>query len=104
MEMAVSAARAKLADVVDRARVGREPVYLTRRGRRVAAVIDSDQLDRLLAAGPAGTAAARREPPVNAERERALTAMVRQNGALVDQSIPPLLDVHAFYEAREPRL
>lgn len=49
-EVSVSDARARLADVVDAARVGHEPVYLTRRGQRVAAVIDADDLDRLIAA------------------------------------------------------
>jgi prevent-host-death family protein len=49
-ELTVSAARARLADVVDAARVGHDPVYLTRRGQRVAAVIDADDLDRLIAA------------------------------------------------------
>lgn len=49
-EMSVSDARARLADVVDAARVGHDPVYLTRRGRRVAAVIAADDLDRLIAA------------------------------------------------------
>ena len=49
-DMTVSDARARLADVVDAARVGHDPVYLTRRGQRVAAVIDSDDLDRLIAA------------------------------------------------------
>jgi len=49
-EMTVSDARARLADVVDEARVGHDPVYLTRRGQRVAAVIDADDLDRLVAA------------------------------------------------------
>jgi antitoxin Phd len=49
-EMTVSEARARLADVVDAARVGHDPVYLTRRGRRVAAVIDANDLDRLIAA------------------------------------------------------
>lgn len=49
-EVTVSDARARLADVVDAARVGHEPVYLTRRGRRVAAVIDADDLDRLVEA------------------------------------------------------
>ena len=48
--MTVSDARARLADVVDSARVGHNPVYLTRRGQRVAAVIDSEDLDRLIAA------------------------------------------------------
>ena len=41
-------ARARLADVVDEARVEHDPVFLTRRGRRVAAVIDADDLQRLL--------------------------------------------------------
>ncbi len=49
-EITVSAARARLADVVDAARVAHNPVYLTRRGQRVAAVIDADDLDRLIAA------------------------------------------------------
>ena len=49
-DMTVSDARARLADVVDAARVGHDPVYLTRRGQRVAAVIDSGDLDRLIAA------------------------------------------------------
>lgn len=49
-EMTVSDARARLADVVDAARVRHDPVYLTRRGQRVAAVIDADDLDRLITA------------------------------------------------------
>ena len=49
-DMTVSDARARLADVVDAARVGHNPVYLTRRGQRVAAIIDSEDLDRLIAA------------------------------------------------------
>lgn len=49
-EMTVSEARARLADVVDEARVTHDPVFLTRRGRRVAAVIDAEQLDRLIEA------------------------------------------------------
>lgn len=48
--MTVSDARARLADVVDAARVQHEPVYLTRRGQRVAAIIDADELDALIAA------------------------------------------------------
>ena len=48
--MTVSDARARLANVVDAARVGHDPVYLTRRGHRVAAVIDADDLDLLIAA------------------------------------------------------
>lgn len=49
-DVTVSEARARLADVVDAARVDHDPVYLTRRGQRVAAVIDSGDLDRLIAA------------------------------------------------------
>jgi prevent-host-death family protein len=49
-EVPVSDARARLAEVVDEARVRHDPVYLTRRGRRVAAVIDADDLDSLIAA------------------------------------------------------
>lgn len=49
-EMSVTEARARLADVVDEARVAHDPVFLTRRGRRVAAVIDADDLQRLIEA------------------------------------------------------
>ncbi len=46
--VSVSEARSNLADVIDRAVSNHEPVYLARRGRRVAAVIDADDLDRLI--------------------------------------------------------
>ena len=49
-EIPVSDARARLAEVVDSARVAHDPIYLTRRGRRVAAVVDADDLDRLIEA------------------------------------------------------
>ena len=48
--MSLSDARARLADVVDSARVDHDPVFLTRRGRRVAAVIAAEDLDRLIEA------------------------------------------------------
>ena len=48
-EMTVSVARERLAQVVDDARISREPVYLSRHGRRVAAVVDADQLAQLVA-------------------------------------------------------
>jgi len=47
-ETTVTEARARLADVVDEARVAHDPVFLTRRGRRVAAVIDAEDLERLI--------------------------------------------------------
>lgn len=45
----ISDARTQLAAIVDQTRARHEPVYVTRRGRRVAAVIDADDLDRILA-------------------------------------------------------
>lgn len=47
-EMTVTEARARLADVVDQARVEHDPVFLTRRGRRVAAIVDADHLEQLI--------------------------------------------------------
>lgn len=44
----MSSARSQLASIVDLARREHRPVYLSRRGRRVAAVIDADDLDRIL--------------------------------------------------------
>jgi prevent-host-death family protein len=49
-ERTVTEARARLADIVDEARVAHDPVFLTRRGRRVAAVIDAEDLQRLIEA------------------------------------------------------
>lgn len=48
-EIAVSEARSRLAEVIDEARRSGEPVYVTRRGRRVAVIVDADQYDRVLA-------------------------------------------------------
>jgi prevent-host-death family protein len=44
----VSEARRQLASIIDRVQVEHAPIYLVRRGRRVAAVIDADDLDRIL--------------------------------------------------------
>ncbi len=49
-QVTVSDARARFAEVIDQARVQHDPVYLTRHGRRVAAVIDASDLDRLIEA------------------------------------------------------
>ncbi len=46
--MSVSEARSQLADVIDLVRRNHEPVYLRRRGKRVAAVVDADDLDHLV--------------------------------------------------------
>lgn len=73
VEVTVSDARARLADVVDEARVGHDPIYLTRRGRRVAAVIDADDLDRLIEAA---------EDLADIEAARASRAEVEVDGAV----------------------
>jgi antitoxin Phd len=49
-ELAVSAARDHLADAIDEARRSGEPVYVTRRGKRVAVIIDSEAFERLVEA------------------------------------------------------
>ena len=48
-ELAVSDARERLAEVIERARSG-EAVYVTRRGRRVAVIVDADAYDALVEA------------------------------------------------------
>ncbi|MDO4888481.1 MAG: type II toxin-antitoxin system Phd/YefM family antitoxin [Actinomycetaceae bacterium] len=46
-DMSVSAARSWLDEVIDDARAHHAPVFLARRGCRVAAVIDAEDLERL---------------------------------------------------------
>ena len=46
--MRLSDARDHLADVVNQATYGKEPIYLTRRGKRVVAIVDSAYLDQLI--------------------------------------------------------
>ncbi|WP_068427060.1 type II toxin-antitoxin system Phd/YefM family antitoxin [Piscicoccus intestinalis] len=72
-KVTVSDARARLADVVDEARVRHDPVYLTRRGQRIAAVIDADDLDRLIAAA---------EDLADIEAARAARAVIADQGAI----------------------
>lgn len=45
--LSVSDARDQLASIINHAQSNHEPVFLTRRGRRVAAIIDADDLERL---------------------------------------------------------
>ncbi len=47
-EVAVSEARNRLAEVIEESRRSGEPISVTRRGRRVAVIIDSDAFDRLV--------------------------------------------------------
>ena len=72
-DMSVSAARSRLADVIDDARVHHAPVFLTRRGRRVAAVIDAEDLERLTQAA---------EDLADIEAARAARAEVAEHGTI----------------------
>jgi prevent-host-death family protein len=47
-DIAVSEAREHLADVIDTTRRSGEPVYVTRRGHRVAVIVDAEAYDRLV--------------------------------------------------------
>ncbi|WP_231367262.1 type II toxin-antitoxin system Phd/YefM family antitoxin [Schaalia sp. ZJ405] len=47
-DVSVTDARSRLADVINDARVRHTPVFLTRRGHRVAAVIDAEDLELLM--------------------------------------------------------
>ena len=47
LDLPVSVAFNRLDEIVDDVRARHEPVFLTRRGRRVAAVIDVEGLERL---------------------------------------------------------
>jgi antitoxin Phd len=60
-EMAVSDAREHLSDVVNRAAYRGEAIYLTRRGRRLAAVVPAEMLEAIEAAEDAADVAAARE-------------------------------------------
>lgn len=46
-ELSVSQARERLAGVLEHATSSHRPVYVTRRGKRVAAIVDAEELDRL---------------------------------------------------------
>jgi prevent-host-death family protein len=47
VEKTISDARRDLPSVIDAVRATREPVWISRHGRRVAAVIDAEQLEQL---------------------------------------------------------
>ena len=44
----VTDARNQLATIIDTARSAHQPIFITRRGQRVAAVIDADDLGRIM--------------------------------------------------------
>lgn len=47
-EMAVSVAREHLAELIESTHRSGEPVYVTRRGRRVAVILDPDEYERII--------------------------------------------------------
>ncbi len=54
-ELAVSEARGHLAEVIEEARRSGDPVFVTRRGRRVAVIIDAEAYERIVEAAEDGT-------------------------------------------------
>jgi prevent-host-death family protein len=48
-DLGLSELREHLADAIDSVRQSGEPVYITRRGKRVAVVVDAESYDRLIA-------------------------------------------------------
>ena len=48
IEISVTQARKELAEIIDRARVEHEPVFLVRHGHRIAAVLDVVDYERLV--------------------------------------------------------
>jgi prevent-host-death family protein len=46
--LSVTDTRQNLASIIERVRSRHDPVYLTLRGKRVAAIINSDDLDRII--------------------------------------------------------
>ncbi|WP_308504332.1 type II toxin-antitoxin system Phd/YefM family antitoxin [uncultured Actinomyces sp.] len=73
LDLPVSVACSRLDEIVDDVRVRHEPVFLTRGGRRVAAVIDAEDLDRLLGAA---------EDLADIEAARAARAEVSAQGSI----------------------
>lgn len=49
-ELAVSDARDHLAEAIEQARRSGEPIYVTRRGRRVAVIVDADAYEQMVEA------------------------------------------------------
>ena len=46
--LTITESRKQLASIIDQVRTEHEPIFITRRGRRVAAVIDADDLDTIV--------------------------------------------------------
>jgi len=106
--MTLTDARARLAEVVDHARVNHEPVYLTRRNRTVAAVVAAERLAQLLAAEAelTGLSPTPRDLPAlsEADRLRAFEQLAARASQHIKPGTPPLTDADAFYQRRAARL
>lgn len=91
-EMPISEARDKLADVVNRAAYTGEPTYITRRGRRLAAIVSPTQLavDQARASQLAVVAACRQMWESVADRDDATRDAVR---AVIDHAVELAEDV-----------
>ena len=99
--MTISDARAGLAEVVDQVRITGEPVYLTRRNKPVAALVDIVYLDALRAGLHTEVAI---EPDLEAERAHRLAdlqAAARRFGALAKPGTLHLASASDFYATRE---
>jgi len=104
--MTLTQARAHLSDIVDQTRIKREPVYLTRRNRLVAAVIASDRLAQLMAteAEHAGTSPSQTPDYSRADQRYVLEELAARATEHIEPGTPPLLDADEFYQQRAPRL
>jgi len=96
--MTLTDARARLSEVVDHARVNHEPVYLTRRNKRIAAIVSLDQL------GEATNVAVPAAREVDEELRARLDEISRRTSRHIKPGTPPLMDAGAFYNTRPPRL
>ena len=92
-----------MAEVVDQVRITGEPVYLTRRNKPVAALVDLVYMDALKASKGLEVEAQIDELR-KAERARRLAqmeAMAKEFGALVKPGVKHLDSAGDFYAARE---
>ena len=102
--MTISDARAGLAEVVDQVRITGEPIYLTRRNKPVAALVDLVWLDSLKTSKGTAVEVKFTDEQREAERARRLAqmeAMAKEFGALAKPGVKHLDSAGDFYAARE---
>jgi len=99
--MTISDARASLADVVDQVRVSREPVYLTRRSKPIAVLVDVARMESLLEIeASVGADDEHRARDDRQRRAEALTASAATFASWFDPAIPYPASVSDLYAAR----